>query len=84
MKCQEWKGGENRRKLCSLVGRVSTLALILKCLYFLHICLRLFCDSEKKGEQACTTFISLNIRMLVHFLSSLAGRIGFQVIFDHP
>ena len=25
------EGGDNRRKLCSLGGRVSTLALILEC-----------------------------------------------------
>ena len=36
MKCQGWKVGENRSKLCSLGGRVSTLALILECeMYFI-------------------------------------------------
>ena len=35
IKCQGWKGGENRSKLCSLKGRVSTLALILECEMYL-------------------------------------------------
>ena len=30
IKCQVWEGGENWSKLCSLEGRVSTLALILE------------------------------------------------------
>ena len=38
--CQGWKGeggggGENQSKLCSLGGRVSTLALILECEMYL-------------------------------------------------
>ena len=35
IKCQGWKGGENWSKLCSLGGRVSTLALILECEMYL-------------------------------------------------
>ena len=35
IKCQGWKGRDNRSKLCSLGGPVSALARILECEIYL-------------------------------------------------
>ena len=59
--------GRQARNFTTNVPKILDLYFFAYCLY------NCFVIMKKRSKQACTTFISLNIRMLVHFLSSLAG-----------
>ena len=77
IKCQGWKGRENWSKLCSLGGRVSTLALILK--GEMYLIYPFGCSVIKNDSLRFSHFRSFLIPSVavVHFSSGLYRSIWF-------